>query len=70
MPNIILHFQAFHKSFSLVYKCFSMVCVTVQIYIPERLHIYYFEIPRKRPNEQERVRLEQPSFVERFIFQH
>ena len=38
--------------------------VTVQTQRLERLLIYHFEIPRKRSNEQKRVRLEQPSFVE------
>ena len=43
---------------------FALFLVTIQTKMPERLPIYYFEILRKRPNEQKRVRLEQPSHVE------
>ena len=35
-----------------------------------KVNDYYFSTPRKRPKERKRVRMEQPTFAERFIFQN
>jgi hypothetical protein len=40
---------------------FIIVTVHLKINLFQRHSIYYFAIPRKRPNEQKRVRLEQPT---------
>ena len=47
----------------MIFLEYTLNWVTVQTQRLERLHIYHFEIPRKRSKEQKRVRLEQPSFA-------